>query len=94
MPPVSAPWPTSASSAWTTTPTPRSSSPATRPPAPANSPRPKEANRVLAAAQAPVEHGFAHLKTWRILTKPRTDPARATNLLRALLVLSNLELPS
>ncbi|MFD1537452.1 hypothetical protein [Nonomuraea guangzhouensis] len=39
-----------------------------------------------------VEHGFAHLKTWRILTKLRTSPARATNLLRALLVLTNLEL--
>jgi hypothetical protein len=52
----------------------------------------KQANRVLAAARAPVEHGFAHLKTWRILTKLRTDPARATDLLRALLVLSNLEL--
>jgi hypothetical protein len=52
----------------------------------------KQANRVLAAARAPVEHGFAHLKTWRILTKLRTDPARAADLLRALLVLSNLEL--
>ncbi|MEN8652376.1 transposase family protein [Streptomyces sp. 21So2-11] len=52
----------------------------------------KQANRVLAAARAPVEHGFAHLKTWRILTKLRTEPARATDLLRALLVLSNLEL--
>jgi hypothetical protein len=45
-----------------------------------------------AAGRAPVEHGFAHLKTWRILTKLRTSPARATNLLRALLVLTNLEL--
>ncbi|MFI9213904.1 transposase family protein [Streptomyces sp. NPDC053253] len=52
----------------------------------------KQANRVLAAVRAPVEHGFAHLKTWRILTKLRTDPARATGLLRAFLVLSNLEL--
>ncbi|WP_275695740.1 transposase family protein [Streptomyces noursei] len=51
----------------------------------------KEANRVLAAARAPVEHGFGHLKTWRILTKLRTDPTRATDLLRALLVLTNLE---
>ncbi|MFF5213558.1 transposase family protein [Streptosporangium sp. NPDC000396] len=45
-----------------------------------------------AAGRAPVEHGFAHLKTWRILTKLRTSPARATNLLRAMLVLTNLEL--
>ncbi|MEU7075985.1 transposase family protein [Streptomyces narbonensis] len=51
----------------------------------------KEANRVLAVGRAPVEHGFAHLKNWRILTKLRTDPAHATQLLRALLVLTNLE---
>ncbi|WP_443068969.1 transposase family protein [Streptomyces sp. NBC_01361] len=37
----------------------------------------KEANRVLAAGRVPVERGFAHLKSWRILTKLRTDPARA-----------------
>ncbi|WP_393101778.1 hypothetical protein [Streptomyces sp. LN325] len=47
---------------------------------------------VRAFVGAPVEHGFAHLKTWRILTKLRTSPVRATNLLRALLVLTNLEL--
>ncbi|MGW2825741.1 transposase family protein [Streptomyces sp. NPDC001443] len=51
----------------------------------------KTANRFLAVGRAPVEHGFAHLKNWRILTKLRTDPARATHLLRALLVLTNLE---
>ncbi|MFD3531690.1 transposase family protein [Streptomyces sp. NPDC058664] len=51
----------------------------------------KTANRVLAVGRAPVEHGFAHLKNWRTLTKLRTDPARATGLLRALLVLTNLE---
>lgn len=51
----------------------------------------KEANRVLAAGRAPVEHGFAHLKNWRVLTKLRTDPGRATGLLRALLVLTNIE---
>jgi hypothetical protein len=51
----------------------------------------KTANTVLSAARALVEHGFAHLKNWRILTKLRTDPARATTLLRALLVLTNLE---
>ncbi|MEU0252190.1 transposase family protein [Streptomyces sp. NPDC006184] len=44
----------------------------------------KTANRVLAAGRAPVEHGFAHIKNWRILTKLRTDPARATQLLRVL----------
>ena len=51
----------------------------------------KQANHILAAGRAPVEHGFANLKAWRILTKLRTDPARATALLRALLVLTNLE---
>lgn len=51
----------------------------------------KRANRILAAGRAPVEHGFANLKAWRILTKLRTDPTRATHLLRALLVLTNLE---
>ncbi|WP_406384966.1 hypothetical protein OH809_43650 [Streptomyces sp. NBC_00873] len=39
----------------------------------------------------PVEHGFTHLKNWRTLTKLRTDPARATHLLRALLVRMKLE---
>ncbi|GHE13780.1 transposase family protein [Streptomyces alanosinicus] len=38
----------------------------------------KEANRVLAVGRAPVEHGFAHLKNWRILTKLRTAPAPAS----------------
>ncbi|MFG3016926.1 transposase family protein [Streptomyces cinerochromogenes] len=52
----------------------------------------KEANRVLAVGRAPVEHGFAHLKNWRVLAKLRNDPARATRLLRALLVLTNLEI--
>ena len=51
----------------------------------------KQANRVLAAGGTPVEHGFANLKAWRVLTKLRTDPGRATQLLRALLVLTNLE---
>jgi hypothetical protein len=45
----------------------------------------------ITAARAPVEHGFVHLKHWRILTKLRTDPACATHLLRTLLVLTNLE---
>lgn len=52
----------------------------------------KTANKVISAARAAVEHGFAHLKAWRVLTKLRTDPARATNLLRALLGLANLEI--
>ena len=54
-------------------------------------PAEKEPNRVLAAGRAPVERGFAHPKNWRILTRLRTDPARATHLLRALLGLANIE---
>jgi hypothetical protein len=53
--------------------------------------RQKEANLVLAVGRAPVEHGFAHLKNWRALTELRTDPVPATRFLRALLVLTNLE---
>ncbi|GHE32159.1 hypothetical protein GCM10017771_48800 [Streptomyces capitiformicae] len=52
----------------------------------------KLSNTVLAAVRAPVEHGFAHLKNWRILTKLRTDPKSATVLVRALLVLTNPEI--
>jgi hypothetical protein len=36
----------------------------------------------------PVEHGFADLKGRRVLTKPRLDPTGATELLRALLLLT------
>jgi hypothetical protein len=48
-------------------------------------------NTALAAVRAPVEHGFAHLKNWRVLGKVRTDPKWATALVRALLVLTNRE---
>lgn len=51
----------------------------------------KLSNTALAAVRAPVEHGFAHLKNWRVLGKVRTDPAWATSLVRALLVLMNRE---
>ncbi|MFG2683373.1 transposase family protein [Streptomyces sp. NPDC048392] len=51
----------------------------------------KLSNKALAAVRAPVEHGFAHLKNWRVLTKVRTDPKWATTLVRALLVLTNRE---
>ncbi|GHH87944.1 transposase family protein [Streptomyces capitiformicae] len=47
--------------------------------------------KALAAVRAPVEHGFAHLKNWRVLGKVRTDPRWATALVRALLVLTNRE---
>jgi hypothetical protein len=48
----------------------------------------RQANQALSAARAPVEHGFSDLKNWRILTRLRLDPARATTVLRALLVLT------
>ncbi len=51
----------------------------------------KQANQLIAATRAPNEHGFAGLKSWRILARLRMSPARATKLLRALLVLTNLE---
>ncbi|CAM5649976.1 transposase family protein [Streptomyces purpurascens] len=47
--------------------------------------------KALAAVRAPAEHGFAHLKNWRVLGKVRTDPKWATTLVRALLVLTNRE---
>lgn len=51
----------------------------------------KLSNKALAAVRAPVEHGFAHLKNWRVLAKVRTNPKWATALVRALLVLTNRE---
>lgn len=51
----------------------------------------KLSDKVLAAVRAPVEHGFAHLKNWRVLGKVRTDLRWATALVRALLVLTNQE---
>jgi hypothetical protein len=51
-------------------------------------PAQRQANQALSAARAPVEHGFSDLKHWRILTRLRLDPAKATILLRALLVLT------
>ncbi|MEV0492312.1 transposase family protein [Streptomyces atratus] len=51
----------------------------------------KQAKRALAAVRAPVEHGFAHLKNWRVLGKVGTDPKWAAALVRALLVLTNRE---
>jgi hypothetical protein len=51
----------------------------------------KPSDEALAAVRAPVEHGFAHLKNWRVRGKVRTDPKRATILVKALLVLTNRE---
>jgi hypothetical protein len=51
-------------------------------------PAQRHANQALSAARAPVEHSFSDLKNWRSLTRLRLNPARATTLLRALLVLT------
>ncbi|WP_439678225.1 transposase family protein [Embleya sp. MST-111070] len=51
----------------------------------------KQANRLVNRERAAVEHGFADLKNWRILTKVRMNAAHATTLLRALMVLTNAE---
>ncbi|MFF3665796.1 transposase family protein [Microtetraspora malaysiensis] len=52
----------------------------------------KQANQLISSEHAPVEHAFADLKNWRILTKLRMDAAQATMLLRALLVLTHSEI--
>lgn len=49
----------------------------------------KIVNRLISSLRAPVEHGFASLKTFRILTKVRMHPRHATALVRALLVLTH-----
>ncbi|WP_307037769.1 hypothetical protein [Streptomyces canus] len=46
---------------------------------------------MVSRERAAVEHGFANLKTWRILTKVRMNARHVTTLLRALLVLANSE---
>lgn len=51
----------------------------------------KLSDKALAVVRVPVEHGFAHLKNWRVLGKVRTHPKWATALVRALLVLTNRE---
>ncbi|WP_260696015.1 transposase family protein [Streptomyces sp. IB201691-2A2] len=51
----------------------------------------KETHRLVSRERAANEHGFANLKSWRTLTKLRTDTRQATTLLRALLVLANSE---
>ncbi|GAB2816700.1 IS5/IS1182 family transposase [Streptomyces chlorus] len=53
------------------------------------SPAKKVVNRLISSLRAPVEHGFASLKTFRILTKVRMHPRHATALVRALLVLTH-----
>ncbi|HZM80501.1 MAG TPA: transposase family protein [Candidatus Limnocylindrales bacterium] len=54
-------------------------------------PASKQANQIVAGLRAPGEHGFALLKCWRVLTKLRLNPKRATVLLRAPLVLTRIQ---
>jgi hypothetical protein len=54
-------------------------------------PAEQQVNQLIARERAPVEHGFATWKNWRILTRLRSDPAHATTLGRALLVLAATE---
>ncbi|WP_433920747.1 transposase family protein [Streptomyces canus] len=51
----------------------------------------KQVNKLIASVRAVCEHAFAHLKNWRILTKLRLHARHATTLLRALLVLTHIE---
>jgi hypothetical protein len=54
-------------------------------------PAKKQVNKLIASVRAVCEHAFAHLKNWRIITKLRLHVRHATALLRALLVLTNIE---
>lgn len=46
-------------------------------------------NRLISRERAVNEHGFANLKSWRVLITVRMNARHATTLLRALLVLAN-----
>jgi hypothetical protein len=47
----------------------------------------KDANRAHSALRCRVEHAFATLKNWRVLTRVRASPDRVTHYARAILVL-------
>lgn len=51
----------------------------------------KEANKLISRERAANEHAFADIKAWRILAKVRMNARHATDLLRALLVLTRLQ---
>ncbi|MGW5434281.1 transposase family protein [Streptomyces sp. NPDC004059] len=51
----------------------------------------KQVNKLIASVRTVCEHAFAHLKNWRILTKFSLHVHHTTTLLRALLVLTDLE---
>ena len=52
----------------------------------------KSANQLLSRERAVGEHGFAHLKNWRILHCLRGNHRHATELLRALMILTTTEI--
>ena len=51
----------------------------------------KAHNRLHARLRGPGEHVFAELKKWRVLAKLRCDPARATQIARAIATLNHQE---
>lgn len=53
----------------------------------------KEANKLVSGERVADERGFADLKNWRIPTKIRMNANHATALLRALLVLTDWQVP-
>jgi len=53
----------------------------------------KEVNKLIASERAVWEHAFAHLKSWRILTKLRFEVRYATALVRALMILISARSP-
>ncbi|MFI5998179.1 transposase family protein [Streptomyces sp. NPDC051362] len=61
--------------------------PLRRPPGRGLTPTQQTVNRVLSAAQAPVERGVARLKSWRILHKVRCSPNRMSSIAAAVLTL-------
>jgi hypothetical protein len=54
----------------------------------------KAVNQSLARVRAPGERATATLKTWRILTKLRCYPRRATAIVQAILALHHIENPT
>jgi hypothetical protein len=58
-----------------------------RPPNGELTPTERTVNRALSAARAPVEHGVARLKSWRIFRRARCSPNRLTVIAKAVLTL-------
>ncbi|EFE68898.1 transposase [Streptomyces viridosporus ATCC 14672] len=67
-------------SSWVTT-------PLCRPPGRELIPAQQTVNRALSAARAPVEHGVARLKSWRIFRRSRCSPNRMTSIAAVVLAL-------